>query len=263
MSFLPAPLTPVRPAFLTRTSPVARLVASLVWLIACVVTLDPIVPLRLAAVGLVALVLWSGLPLRRVPGRLAPIWIAIASLTFFSILLSGSNGDRSLAALVEAGPIRITWPAVAGGVAIGLRVVVIAITSLLVFSTSDPTRLADSLVEQWRVPDRFAYGTLAAFRIAPFMAGDWNTTGASRRLRGLQAGGLRGRIREWSGRLLVLLVSAIRRAERMALAMDARGFDSGVRRTRFREIRIGWRDWVTVVAGLAVAAAAVLATRSP
>lgn len=257
MSLLPAPIEPVRPAFLTRVTPVARLTVGMVWLAASVLTLDPIVPLRLVAAALIALVAWSGLPLRRIPGRLAPLGLAILSLTVMSILLSGANGDRSLAALVQLGPIRIVGPAVSAGIAIGLRVVVIGLTTLLVFGPSDPTRLADSLVQQWRVPDRFAYGTLAALRVAPVMASDWTAIGAARRLRGLQGRGLRARVGEWSGRVLVMLVAAIRRAERMALAMDARGFDSGVRRTHYRQLRTGWRDALTLVVGLAVAAAAL------
>jgi energy-coupling factor transport system permease protein len=215
----------------------------------------------LAVAGVVALVLWSGLPLRRIPRRLAPLGVAIVSLTAFSILLSGSNADRSLAALVAFGPVRITAPAVSAGLAIGLRVVVIGLTTLLVFGPSDPTRMADSLVQQWRVPDRFAYGTLAAFRVAPFMAGDWTVIAAARRLRGIGSGGVTGRIRDAGDRLLVMLVSAIRRAERLALAMDARGFDSGIRRTHFRELRTTWRDWLTIAVALAVAAAALALPR--
>jgi len=42
-------------------------------------------------------------------------------------------------------------------------------------------------------PDRFAYGTLAALRVAPFMAGDWGTIAAARRLRGISPGGVTGR----------------------------------------------------------------------
>jgi energy-coupling factor transport system permease protein len=256
MSVLPAPLQSVRPAFLTRTTPVARLVAGMAWLVASIVTLDPIVPVRLILAAVVALVLWSGLPLRRIPGRLA-----ILSLTAFSILLSSSNGDRSVAAAVTLGPARITGPAIAAGLAVGLRVVVIALSTLLVFSPSDPTRMADSLVQQWRFPDRFAYGTLAALRVAPFMAGDWGTIAAARRLRGLQPRGLAARLRETGGRLMAMLVAAIRRAERLALAMDARGFDSGIRRTHFRELRTTWRDWLTIAVALAVAAAALALPR--
>src|ERR1035437_8059105 len=77
-----------------------------------------------------------------------------------------------------------------------------------------------SLVQQWHLPDRFAYGTLAALRMAPFMADDWIAMAAARRLRGLQAKGPAARIRETRDRLLVMLVASIRRAERLALAMD-------------------------------------------
>jgi energy-coupling factor transport system permease protein len=261
MSLAPAPLISVRPDFLTRVTPAARLAAGMTWLIAAVVTLDPIVPIRLSIAAVVAMVLWSGLPLGRIPGRLAPLGLAIVSLTFFSILLSGANTDRSLAALVEFGPVRITWPAVSAGLAIGLRVVVIGLTTLLVFGPSDPTRMADSLVQQWRIPDRFAYGTLGALRVAPFMADDWTVIGAARRLRGMRSRGVLGRIRDGSDRLLVMLVAAIRRAERLALAMDARGFDSGIRRSHFRELHVTWRDWLTIAVAVAVAVGAVALPR--
>ena len=261
MSLVSAPLGAVRPDFLPRVTPAARLTAGMTWLIASVVTLDPIVPIRLTIAAAVSLALWSGLPLGRIPRRLAPLGFAILSLTAFSILLSGSNADRSLAALAEFGPVRVTAPAVSAGLAIGLRVVVIGLTTLLVFGPSDPTRMADSLVQQWRIPDRFAYGTLAALRVAPFMADDWAVIAAARRLRGIESSGIVGRIREAGDRLLVMLVASIRRAERLALAMDARGFDSGIRRTHFRELRVNWRDWLTITVALAVAFAALALPR--
>jgi energy-coupling factor transport system permease protein len=254
MSLVPASLGPIRPAFLTRVTPAARLIAGLTWLVAAIVTLDPIVPIRLTLAAVAALVFWSGLPLRRIPRRMAPLGFAILSLTFFSIVLAASNGDRSLAAVLEIGPVRITAPAVSAGLAIGL-------TTLLVFGPSDPTRMADSLVQQWHVPDRFAYGTLGAMRVAPFMADDWAVIGAARHLRGIGAGSPASRIRDAADRLVVMLVAAIRGAERLALAMDARGFDSGVRRSHFRELRVTWRDWLTIGVAFGVAVAAVALPR--
>ena len=58
-----------------------------------------------------------------------------------------------------------------------------------------------------------------------------------------------------------MLVAAIRRAERLALAMDSRGFDSGVKRSHFRELRMSWRDWLTMAVALVVAAAALVVPR--
>ena len=261
MSLLPAPLSPIRPDFLTRVTPVARLVAGMAWLTACLVTLDPIVPARLTAAAVIALVLWSGLPLSRIPGRLWPIGLAVLSVTTFSILLAGANSNPALGEVARIGPLRITGEAVWAGLAVGLRLVVIALTTLLVFGPSDATRLADSLVQQWRLPDRFAYGTLAAVRVAPLMAADWAMIGAARRLRGIAPRGPVARLRDLGGRLMVMLVSAIRRAERMALAMDARGFDCGLRRSHFREVRAGWRDWLTIAVAAAVALAVLFIGR--
>jgi energy-coupling factor transport system permease protein len=81
--------------------------------------------------------------------------------------------------------------------------------------------------------------------------------GAARRLRVIEPRGPLSRLSEAGRRLVVMLVAAIRRAERMALAMDARGFDCGLRRTHFRPMRATWRDWLTVAAALVVAALAL------
>src|SRR6185369_1746865 len=87
----------------------------------------------------------------------------------------------------------------------------------------------DSLVQLARVSPRFAYGLLAAYQAVPRLIDDLATLRSARRLRGL---------REWHPRLLVgLLVRAIRHADQLAIAMDARGFGPGPRST-YRPI--GW-----------------------
>ena len=259
MSFLPASLEPVRPALLTRVAPVTRIVVGVVWLVVAVLAAGPLVPAVLAAVASLVLVLFSGLPLRRVPRRLAPLALAALGLGLLTVLVNPANGDPSAAAVLQAGPLRVTGAAVSAGVSIALRLAVIALVSLLVFATSDPTELADSLVQQWRVPYRFAYGTLAALRIVPLLAADWAAIRTVRRLRGIEPRTPWGRVAAFGGQLLVLLITAIRRAERMALAMDARGFDTDRARGVYRPISLGLLDVVVLAAGLAVAAAVLVA----
>jgi energy-coupling factor transport system permease protein len=120
----------------------------------------------------------------------------------------------------------------------------------------DTTRLADSLVQHARLPWRFAYATVAALGLASLVAADWSAIGATRRLRGLEPRWLHGRVAAAFARLFTLLVATLRRAERTALAMDARGFDSGLPRSRYRPVSMGWLD-VAVLAG-AIAAALVI-----
>ncbi len=257
MSFLSTPLEPVRPGLLRHVLPVTRLAVAAIWLVVAFVGIDPRVPAVLLLAAVAALASLSGLPLRASARRLAPLVLAAGGLALLTLVLHPSRTDPSATVLVSLGPLHITTVAAWAALALALRLALIAVTTLLVFGPSDPTTLADSLVQQWHVPDRFAYGTLAALRIAPFLASDWTSTRAVRRLRGIEAHGPAGSLREAAGRLLALLVSAVRRAERMALAMDARGFDAGRRRTHFRPLKAGAPDLAVLASGAVVACAAL------
>ena len=259
MSFLPPPLEPVRPGLLRTVAPVTRLTVAAAWLLVAFSGVDPIVPAVLLAASIVSLVLLSGLPLRASARRLAPLVLAAGGLAILTLLVNPARSDPTVETLAVIGPFRITGPALSSALALGLRLAVIAVSSLLVFGPSDTTTFADSLAQQWRIPDRFAYGTLAALRIAPFLAADWTATSAVRRLRGTAPRGPSARVRDLGARMLALLVSAVRRGERMALAMDARGFDAGRRRSRFRPIRLGARDLLVLAGGGAVAVLAAWA----
>jgi len=75
----------------------------------------------------------------------------------------------------------------------------------------------------------------------PRLAEDLTTIRGARRLRGL---------REWHPRIAVgLLVRAIRHADQLAIAMDARGFGSGPR-TTYRPV--AWTEQDALVAVLAL-----------
>ena len=54
-----------------------------------------------------------------------------------------------------------------------LRVLAIALPGVLVFATTDPTDLADALVQNAKAPARFAIGALAAFRLVPLLGQEW------------------------------------------------------------------------------------------
>jgi len=254
MSFLPAPLEPIRPGLLGSVAPVTRLCAGLLIVASAAVTIEPAVVGRLILVDLLALTLLSGLPIGRALRRLSVVLVPALGLgVIATILYAEPTGAGHSAEVLVGWPIRITAPALAAGVALFGRLVVFAITSVLIFATSSSTSIADSLVQQWRLPDRFAYGTLSALRVAPLLAADWAAVSAARRLRGIESGTPWAWLAGLAGRVLVLLVSAIRRSTRMALAMDARGFDAGRPRSRYRPIRIELLDWLLLLAAGVVA----------
>ena len=238
---------------LGRTSPVLKLAIAVVWLLGLALTLHPLPPLMLAGAALAAGLAAGGIPPLKLGRTLAPVWLAALAIGVSNMVFSMANGDPTAATLLRIGPLRIAEPAFVAGIAIMLRVAAIAAVGAVFALTTDSTRLADSLVQQARLPARFAYGALAAYGAIPRFAEDLATLRQARRIRGLRAG--------WHPNLFVgLLVLAIRHADRMAVAMDARAFGSGPR-TRYREVRWTWIDAGVAVIAVAILAIALLAGR--
>jgi energy-coupling factor transport system permease protein len=238
---------------LGRSSPVAKLAIALGWLMALAFTLDPRPAVVVGFAALAAGLLVGRIPVGRLASGLAPLWMAALGIGLFNALFSVSNGDPTAAVAFAFGPVRITEPAIAAGVGLAARVVAIAAVGVVFGQTTDSTRLVDSLVQQARLSDRFAYGALAAYQAIPRLADQLGTLRQARRIRGLRGG--------WHPRLLVgLLVLAIRHGDRLALAMDARGFGSGPR-SRYRVVSWSWLDAALAAGAIAVLAVAVAATR--
>ena len=238
-----------RESLLGRTNPLVKLGIALVWLLGLGLTIDVRPPLILTVVALVAGLQVGALAPAVLARRLAVLGLAAVSIALTNLLFSTHNPDPLATELFRVGPLRVTLEAVEAAAGIGARVVSIISVGAVFALTTDATRLVDSLVQLARVSPRFAYGLLAAYQAVPRLADDLGTLRSARRLRGL---------REWHPRLLVgLLVRAIRHADQLAIAMDARGFGSGPR-TTYRPVRWTPLDAIVAASALAILVAALL-----
>jgi energy-coupling factor transport system permease protein len=228
------PLTPDPRAALAHAHPLAKIGAALVLMLALFITVDPVTP-ALVLIAEIAAIPLIGVPSRALLRRALPAFIGAIGIGFFNALLSGDIG---------------------GGVAIGLRLVGIALAGIVAIASIDPTDLADALVEHLHAPRRFTVGALAAFRLMPLFADEWQTIALARRARGLD----NGRVTAFLAMTRSLLVAAIRRATRLAIAMDGRGFADQGCRTLARPRAIVGRDWSLIFASVIVAALASAAS---
>ena len=229
------PLRPAPEALLARANPVAKLGAAAVLMGLLFLSAGPITPAIVVA-GLLASTPLTGLALRDLLPRTWPLLVAALTVGVLNVVLApGGAADLRT------------------GVALGLRLVGVAYAGVLALASTDPTDLADALQQQARVPPRLAVGVLAAVRMLPLMAEEWQILRMARRARGVSAG--------WSpvagvrlafGMLLALLVGAVRRATRLATAMEARGFGSAPCRTVARRQRMRGADWSLLAAALAL-----------
>jgi energy-coupling factor transport system permease protein len=247
-----APLSSDPDAALARRNPVAKLAAAGVLMLGLLVTLDAVTPAVLLLVELAAVpstgVRWGAL-LRRT----RPLLIGVLGVTVANLLVVKTGDPR---VVVGLGPLDITAGAASAALSVALRLLAIALPGILVLASTDPTDLADSLVQRLRVSPRFAYGALAALRLLPLLAADWQLIGRARRARGLEAGRSPvAALRLFISQVFAVLVAAIRRGVRLATAMEARGFDSGGTRTVARLQPMRRADWALI--GAAVAAVAL------
>jgi energy-coupling factor transport system permease protein len=241
---------------LARRNPVAKLGAALLFSLPLVATLDPVTP----ALGLLielALLPFFGLRHGAVLRRAWPLTLAAAGILVTMVLFSA---DRSGRLLLGLGPFDITTGVLTDTLGLILRIFAVALPGVIVFATTDPTDLADALMQNAKAPARFAIGALAAFRLLPLLGEEWQMLTLARRARGVDAGrNPVARLRLFVSTAFALLVGALRRGTRLAVAMDARGFDSGVERTHARRQHFVRADAV-LMAGAAGLAAGDLAT---
>jgi len=237
-------LTPLRAdprAPLARANPLAKLGAAAIAMLVLFVSVDPVTPLLFLAAIAVAVGL-SGIEPRALLVRAAPLFVAAAGAAFVNGVF-GSGG-----------------PSIAAALATGLRLIAIALAGVVAFVTIDPTDLADALVQHLHAPPRFAVGSLAAFRLLPLFATEWETIGLARRARGIDdRGRWVARAGSFRERAFTLLVAAIRRGVRLALAMDARGFAAATCRTVARPQPFTGADRALLLAATVVSIAIVAA----
>lgn len=241
-------------SWLARRNPLAKLAAIVATTIPLVATIDWVSGLVVITATLLML------PLARlsIPRFLLRAWpLLLAGLTAaWGISLVGEDSG---ALLLDLGVFTITEGSLAGGIATGMRAMAMAVPMVLLLSTTNPSDLGSALSQQLRVPHRFVLGALAGMRLLGLLVEEFTTLTLARRARGVgNFGSPAQRLRANLGQVLALLVQAIRRAGRLAITMEAKGFGAG-RRSWLRTPDFGWRDVLVIGAGLAVGALAVAA----
>lgn len=237
--------------WLDGVNPVTKLVLALLLSIPLFASIDP--TSAIVAIGLQLLCLpLTGLPIVTVLRRLLPIAL-FAPVAGVSMLLYAEPAGTIHWSFGFA---TISDDSISLAIAVSLRVIALGLPTILLFGNTDPTELADALAQVARLPSRFVLGILAGTRMLGLFLDDWRTMALARRARGV---GDRGAIRRFFSMSFVLLVFAVRRGTKLAMAMEARGFGSDAPRTWARTSRLHPRDAVALLGGTAIMALALIA----
>ena len=128
------------------------------------------------------------------------------------------------------------------------RVLAFSSLSLLFALTTNPVTFILSLMQQLKLSPKIAYGILVGFQFLPVLKDEFIQIQQAQRLRGIvQKKNALQRILASRLVLIPLLAGAVRKAERSAFAMEARGFTGEPRNSFFHVISVSKVDALIVV----------------
>ena len=192
----------------------------------------------------------SGIPLKMIVRSIKPLWIII--LLTLAIHIFSTPGT----VLFNLGPLLVTKEGIRMGTFMSLRLVLlIAVSSLLTFTTS-PIALTDG-IERLLNPFRrlgvpaheLAMMMTIALRFIPTLLEEADRIMKAQMARGADfaSGNILKRAKSMVPLLVPLFISAFRRADELAVAMEARCYRGGEKRTRMKELKMGVPDGIAAL----------------
>lgn len=154
--------------------------------------------------------------------------------------------------LFEFWVIKLTTGGLETGLSITLRSLCFFTMSLLFIFTTDATKFMLSLIQQCKVPPKIAYGIIAGYRFLPVFQHELQILKKAHQIRGAgRIKGLKGRMTQIQRYSLPLLANGIRKAERVAIAMQSKGFTGSRDRTYYHNMTVTSRDlmFLTIMVG--------------
>ncbi|MBW3114479.1 energy-coupling factor transporter transmembrane protein EcfT [Bacillus sp. MCCB 382] len=167
--------------------------------------------------------------------------VMLMTMPFFLVFLSTSSSmimfGKGETTWLSWGMIQVTEESFYRGIHIGLRAFLFAVLGLLFALTTRPVLLFYSLMQQLGLKPKYAYSFMTGIRLIPIMMEEFNTIRNARRVRGTrEQKGFKKLFHIIESYSIPLLAQSIRRAHRIAVAMETKGFEGDGERTYYYKV---------------------------
>ncbi len=199
-----------------------------------------------AAVFVAAVNHISGITFKMVTKSIKPLMFFIIFTAVINLFLTDGRGM-----IWEFGIIKLTWEGIYLTVIMSLRLIFLVVgTSVLTYTTS-PIILTDGIealmhpLTKIGVPSHeIAMMMTIALRFIPTIIDETDKIMKAQSARGsdFESGSLIHRAKALIPILVPLFISAFRRADELAVAMECRGYRGGANRTKLKQLKFGTED---------------------
>lgn len=164
----------------------------------------------------------------------------------------------------------ITWEGIKKAIMMAVRIILLIVGTFMLTYTTSPMELTDGLelmlnpLKKIKVPvHEMAMMMSMALRFIPTLIEETDKIMAAQKARGadFETGSLAKRAKALLPILVPLFVSAFRRADELAVAMESRCYHGGEGRTRMKQLKMMASDWIALILGIAFLAAVIILKR--
>ena len=193
---------------------------------------------------------------------LKPLIIVIAFTAILNLFFT--TGEH---VIFEFWRIRLTWEGVKTAAFMLIRLVMLIMGTFLLTYTTSPISLTDGLerllnpLKKVKVPvHELAMMMSIAMRFIPTLVEETDKIMSAQKARGadFETGSIFERAKALLPVMVPLFISAFRRADELAVAMESRCYHGGEGRTRMNVLHMQRRDWITLVVGVLVLALVIV-----
>ena len=244
-----------------RLDPRTKLLAVILYIVALFNARGVVTYVIMAAV-LAACVLLSRVPFKSLTRGLKPVYIIVAFTAIMNMFFTAGTPVADVWLLRH-----ITFEGIVSAVQMILRIVLLIMGTFLMTYTTSPIALTDGLesllspLKKLRLPiHELAMMMSIALRFIPTLIEETDKIMSAQKARGadFETGNIFQRAKALVPILVPLFVSAFRRADELATAMECRCYHGGEGRTALRVLHMRSADWVALLLFAALAAGIIV-----
>ena len=204
----------------------------------------------------------SGIPLKAITRGMKPVVVIVVFTGILNLFFTGGSH-----VLLSFWRIRITLEGVERAVMMVSRILMLISGTFLLTYTTSPIALTDGLealldpLKRIKLPvHELSVMMCIALRFIPTLIEETDKIISAQKARGadFETGSLVQRAKALVPILVPLFISAFRRADELAVAMECRCYHGGEGRTKMKQLHYGRRDFIAFSAGALLIAGVVL-----
>jgi len=172
--------------------------------------------------------------------------ICLASFVLWTIFTKGNN------VLFSLGALRISQESLLYGAGMALRLGLLLFLGLIFIASTSIEDLYYGLVKL-KIPFPMSFALSLSFRLVPIFSENARTILQAQRSRGLKIeGGIIVKLKSYFPLFVPVFLSALRKVDQLSIALEARGFGAGIKRTSWVEYKFSFNDWLLLIVILGI-----------